>query len=575
MKTFKIALGFLIYFFGSNLYGQDESKINPDQSITLSFNDPSPVRSYREILNGTNAQVIINDVNKLIYKCEFVEIQKRYRSESENGRPTVLEARTQDLSTVSIVRTGNSLVSNPDSSNNKNSFDKKTKRVEELQIELQKSRNAFSIEQRHRESLDQEFAKSSGKLDSIYISGVIIKGEEEVKEYSRKNYLRIDTLELKVLEIKSKLGKALDSLESVSDLAGKVELKWKEFRKSERALNQLIVLHNDLKNELLRTNSRVFINDKFKNRIREFYQENPVQDRSLGSVERHLLDILNSLENSLITLEKDADGKSAVLQESIKELRTAIKEVNNKLLPVVKTAVKGIDEMCLWIADENNFRCIITTNFLRSDVDALTLDISIKPKEELKGIGLRSFNQSMEFRARGGIKIDFSAGLALNAGFIDDFTVLEDDYELSALSDTTTLLRATDNEDVLSPAAIAMANFYIRKPGDVNFGLSVGAGTDLKTVSYYLGASLLFGREDVLVFTTGVTLAQRRELKSEYRSALNDNEGVLEVPVGSLVEAELYSDRDPYRMGLFFGFTYNFTAHKEKQWKENFVRNSD
>lgn len=148
---------------------------------------------------------------------------------------------------------------------------------------------------------------------------------------------------------------------------------------------------------------------------------------------------------------------------------------------------------------------------------------------------------------RGGMKIDFSSGVF--------FTGLTDEsYVTREVTDgggnMRRIVQRGGEEDDFSATVGALAHVHRR---GFPVAASFGVGTSGSRFNYYVGPSLLLGREQRWVLTAGLTGSNVKRLAGGLR-------------VGDTFQPE--NDNIPtesrFRYGFFVGFSFNFTGGADK-----------
>jgi|GEM_PF-5068812 len=223
--------------------------------------------------------------------------------------------------------------------------------------------------------------------------------------------------------------------------------------------------------------------------------------------------------------------------------------------------IKTTCQRCTPSCDENNImnnynlaKTAITSHLKKADyiytiknipkADMLKLDYSIVPKE---GTLLNSQTTvgSYEIPIKGGLKIDFSAGLAGTSLINQSF------YVKDSVPTNADLKRGKIKENPKFPFDLgpaAFMHFYCRSGRLCNLGGNFGIMTNTEgDLRYLLGGSLMFGIKTRFCLNTGVTVGKVKELRDDYRQALgNDYTNVSS-------KDDLYINR--FKVGFYFGFS--------------------
>ncbi|MGD9977590.1 MAG: hypothetical protein AB7S54_06610 [Bacteroidales bacterium] len=179
--------------------------------------------------------------------------------------------------------------------------------------------------------------------------------------------------------------------------------------------------------------------------------------------------------------------------------------------------------------------------------DEIDINVQIKRKTDSKDVKSYSYSAYVY----GGFKINF------NAGFVFDFFSIDRKYSFKPVDSQSVSLIKDKNKFPCTPSIAIFTNAYFSQKGMVNYGLSLGLGVDQNSNSnYYVGPSLIIGREQRLVIALGLSVSQKDVLKSRYSVGeifLNDTKPDSE----DLVEKS-------WIPGLFFLIGFNLNTIKKQ-----------
>ena len=151
------------------------------------------------------------------------------------------------------------------------------------------------------------------------------------------------------------------------------------------------------------------------------------------------------------------------------------------------------------------------------------------------------------------MKIDFSAGAMINGGNGD---FIGNEYENFETDDTNSIIRIKDGGSRALLSIGAFMHIYDRGARNVKLAFSPGISTneDFDGLIYHLGGSLIFGKKDRLIFTTGLSMKSSKILDKNYSVGE-------EYETSSLPETPSTIKVFP-RLGYFFSLSYNLTSNK-------------
>ncbi|MBS0027671.1 hypothetical protein ACTJJ0_03315 [Chitinophaga sp. 22321] len=174
-----------------------------------------------------------------------------------------------------------------------------------------------------------------------------------------------------------------------------------------------------------------------------------------------------------------------------------------------------------------------------------------------------------EIRLSGGLKIDFSTGIALTG--LKDFTYILKDTVVSYRTDTATgtLPRDTtgkiirrENDGKSSVNFGIYMHVYPRLSSNYNVSLTVGISTNTNLdINFVTGGSLLFGSRRRLVLTGGVIWGKVERLSNSVEEGYHESPGAngalrpAFIPQGTSVVPVVKQ----WKHSWFFGVSWNFT----------------
>lgn len=180
---------------------------------------------------------------------------------------------------------------------------------------------------------------------------------------------------------------------------------------------------------------------------------------------------------------------------------------------------------------------------LRPDSDLTTLRIKLNPIDSVRGQGVRpkSLNPIV-LPSHGGLKVNASVGVS--------FVRFFDRPQSYSVRDSVIV---ADDQDAFLPIISSFFHFYPQSRRQVSvggtFGLGIGIGGDNAGLqTYFLGPSLILGKEQRVVFTTGLTGGKVERLAQGYRP-------------GDAYDAAIIPTKSIYDMGFFFGISFNIMGN--------------
>jgi hypothetical protein len=250
--------------------------------------------------------------------------------------------------------------------------------------------------------------------------------------------------------------------------------------------------------------------------------------------------------------------------------RTPVEEAYKKLAAYhASLDASSISDLCKSITklsnsiSPENWKVTYQTTAISSRADQIGYSIEFTNKTS----ELIQFNRPLKFDYTfdivGGTKIDVSAGLLFHINLQDQ------KYTLTPVSDSTTLLRLEDGGRV-TPTVGALLNIYKRSNSTAKMALNIGTGTDTKRVYYYLGGSLIIGREERAGIGGGLVGGYVKRLSGYYDVPENSNEKILNKPVDQLLPDVVTTDA--FRVGYYFTITYNLSSKNKQAFEQGFKK---
>lgn len=145
---------------------------------------------------------------------------------------------------------------------------------------------------------------------------------------------------------------------------------------------------------------------------------------------------------------------------------------------------------------------------------------------------------------KGGIRLDFSAGVVLNFGTIDkNFSIQNDTIKLNSR-----------NQFIPDLGIFFHSSF--RNGSSWAPGISLGTSLDISKFninSFYLGGSLLIGKRNKVIITAGPAFRLTQELKENFKE---------NTQVTGVKEINDITTKN-FKIGVFFALTYNLTTKQK------------
>lgn len=171
--------------------------------------------------------------------------------------------------------------------------------------------------------------------------------------------------------------------------------------------------------------------------------------------------------------------------------------------------------------------------------DEVKLSITLTPNEAALQKNLKTRELApLEFPVYGGVKVNASVGISFGGYFNRPQQYFSRDSEILA-----------DDGDLFQPIVTSFIHFYRQSQSAVSFGGSFGLGISLGgegtgSQTYFLGPSLIFGKGQRVVLTTGMMGGKVDRLARGYS-------------LGDFFDETIVPTRSVYDLGYFLGFSFN------------------
>ncbi|KAF2519145.1 hypothetical protein E0W68_05075 [Flavobacterium salilacus subsp. salilacus] len=200
--------------------------------------------------------------------------------------------------------------------------------------------------------------------------------------------------------------------------------------------------------------------------------------------------------------------------------------------------------------------------------DYVTFKVNITHRDKND---MAEYNDNREFTymeyTKGGVRFDFSTGVVIDMGFDNEKYGLRNESYIDIDGNTVNgkQIVVTDRNR-FSPNLAGMFHASLRGSRPLTFGLTLGASLNVETFqlnSIFPGVSVLWGKKQKFIFTTGPAFKLVKSLKENYQGGFKNRTVYPETEFGD--NFELTSDQ--YRIGWFFGITYNLTSKQKGKFK--------
>lgn len=247
------------------------------------------------------------------------------------------------------------------------------------------------------------------------------------------------------------------------------------------------------------------------------------------------------------------EGDTSKMKNSIKSLTEEIENVKKKV-DEYKYAELFLSIRTLYseLLNENNY--FIISDPVQAKHDIINYTVKITPKKDIESmIAFQSREFSTEVRIKGGIKIDFSTGLAISGLYDRTYST-----DISSNDTTKSIIIQNNNYNFGNLSLAALMHISKRTTCFIKPGLTFGLGlnsTDLKDAQIFTGLSGILGTQERFIATIGATIANVDYLNSEF--SLNKEVSTAIIEKNGITEKT-------NRIGFFVGLSYNLTNKKKE-----------
>ncbi|KQK27404.1 hypothetical protein AR438_04170 [Chryseobacterium aquaticum] len=250
------------------------------------------------------------------------------------------------------------------------------------------------------------------------------------------------------------------------------------------------------------------------------------------------LDILKNKDFVKGILFKDIER----FQKSVKSIDEVVQKIN---LSKKLNQVEILDRL---LRKESTFEYISAP--IQGEEDYLEFDVEIRSKRNMEDTFHVDNDKSFVYKnfIDGGVRFDVSVGTVF------DFFTTDKKYTLSA---ENVVQRLDNNKYNPTIAAIFHASF--RTHNAVAYGISLGTSftTNFSFNSLFPGFSILFGKTNKVILTVGPSFRSVDELKTNYLEGQKLTSGI--------ADEDLLTKN--FRVGVFFGISYNLTQKQQSSMK--------
>ncbi|MCC7245851.1 MAG: hypothetical protein IT269_09240, partial [Saprospiraceae bacterium] len=175
--------------------------------------------------------------------------------------------------------------------------------------------------------------------------------------------------------------------------------------------------------------------------------------------------------------------------------------------------------------------------------EKINLNITLTPIDSLRNKGAQIKATPLEVAVYGGIRVKAGVGLAFAQYFNRPQQYFVRDSILQS-----------NNKDAFSPTITSFVHFYapsrraVSLAGSFGVGFPIGGGESLQSVSFFLGPSLVFGKNERIILSGGLVGGKVDRLSQGYKTGDVYYSDANQAPTESV-----------YELGYFLGFSFSLS----------------
>ncbi len=286
--------------------------------------------------------------------------------------------------------------------------------------------------------------------------------------------------------------------------------------------------------------------------------------RTRKSISSLLIDVNDKLDQ-LIVLNNQFNKSSDIGQANSSKynaVQTKLESFQKSLSDFDGIKMIGQINFMINMISEENFSVSYETHSITENADYIRYRAEFKPNVLANAIpqGVAPANLEISFKVRGGWKYDVSSGFVLDIGLKDPSYYFD---KTSDPSGKTVTLRQNGDGGNVTPSLAAFLNGYKRTSSNVKIGGAFGLGlSNNARFRLYLGPSIILGRKERIVISSGVSFGAISRLSNGYFvSQVLNNDSTLPTEVPTVL--------DKFQFGGYFGIGFNLTGKSNQSFLQN------
>lgn len=263
----------------------------------------------------------------------------------------------------------------------------------------------------------------------------------------------------------------------------------------------------------------------------------------VAELEKEIL-ILGLIKDSLVTLPLPSAAEKQSLVVAYDKVKATADNYEKQVATMAEQA-KGLknweikDLMSVrYTYEELKSHPFAYTYTFTPKQDEVALNITLTPNDsaKVKNLSVKKL-APIEFPTYGGVKVNASVGISFGGFFDRPQKYFSRDGQIRA-----------EKGDAFLPIVTSFIHFYKQGQGSVSlggsFGLGVAIGGETSGQTYFLGPSIILGKGQRVVISTGIMGGRVQRLGQDFE-------------VGDLFDESNVPLRNVYEMGYFLGFSFN------------------
>lgn len=576
----------LLFMLGFNIYCQDNKNVKPindfiskerlddkskqepdtnNQIIIYDFKTSKFEEASIKPKQQTPTILKISNINPLFYKIEItpkdIAIRDPFLYQIQKDSIKKVETKQMEISDLELNRQLFFFEAlNYNKSPTATNLNNKTEEIKKLHNDIEEKKNELlNISKNTENATKRENDSTKVKKDKDSLENVFKIKVQQYKDL-------IDGAK-KIDDLKSNISKLLllyneDYLEFYNNSMKLFEIG-KKYNNYIDKINRPELTHQDYINFNSDSKNIETVSIIKKDNIDDYYNE-------VKSFDKEYLKIVKSyFETTNNTVIDRAKSLSSNDNDDFKEfynlfiiacnkIRDNAKSIHDSVLKMkLSKKLNQVETLHRILRNKENYEFVSVP--IQGLEDYLEFDVKIYSKTTFNDP--LSIDKSKSFKyfeyLKGGIRYDFSVGTVF------DFGVKNKTYEVvpNYFNANVFNLQQVDNNR-FKPTLAGMFHTSFRNTSMYSFGLSLGASlstTELDINSIFTGVSLLIGKREKIIFTMGPSFIKTSELKSQYVTQPIVEQGFNAAT--AVVEN--------FKVGFFFGITYNLTKKQKDSFKIN------